>query len=466
MKKILFIVIFFIAFISRGQILIDDDFSTVDSKWDLENGSTIANGVMTLFADGGTSVRYSDILEENYYKTRRYRFTFDARQTTGSGLFEFKQSNSITFQQTITSNWVTYVVEADGNASNTENDINFRGFIAGDVFEVDNFRMEIIGETSNPNVPGRPAQITFYSDFEDSTYGYSQYGVNNQQPTEINQWEVDGDSIPRTSNHPEAHIAGGRDGTGTSSWLGVYNNSTTRNEIFRDIAASLDEHWIGYSFYVQDTIGVDRIWMQNRTLTPLGSGTVNPVSIRQSAVSGQLYLTTSTDSNFVDQTQASLGYWNGAGTNTDRTDVDYNYRGWNDVVVHFKGGFGAGYSGPEVGPNGETLSQLFELFGGTPVRDGILEVWFNGVKIIDHVGTTLYRYNDNGGQIRLGITPKIGPYWGGPINFAVGGNGYFDNYSIWSGPNGTYADVDPTKGAVTPVISQGKKTFFSKFYDY
>lgn len=426
-----------------GTVLIDTTFDEV-GLWDLENGSTIENGVMTLFADGGTSVRYSNILEENYYKTRRYRITFDARQTSGNGLFEFKQSNSISFQQVITSDFVTYSFEVDGNAANSENDINFRGLISGDVFEVDNFKMEIIGETSNPNVPGRPAQITFFSDFEDSTYGYSQFGVSGSQPTEINQWEID-NGTPRTSAHPEADVTTGRDGTGTSVWLGVYNEDPTRNEVFRDIALSFGESWVGYSFYVQDTIGKDRIWMQYRTLAPLGSGTVNPVTIRQSSQSGKLDIGTSTDSNFVDQTKTSLGYWNGAGTNTEIVTVDYNYRGWNDVVIHFKGGFGAGYNGPEVGPNGENISQLFETFGRDPKSDGLVEVWLNGVKVVDKVGTTLYRYNNRGGQIRLGITPKIGPYWGGPVNFAVGGNGYFDNYSIWSGPNGTYEDVDPSR---------------------
>ncbi|MCE2612430.1 polysaccharide lyase [Flavobacteriaceae bacterium D16] len=429
----------------------DSDFkinSTFDTAgdWDLRDFGTVANGVLTVVGGGNseTSPRIDGLLNPQYYPTRRFRVTFDARQTAGSGDLVYAHHYTRLASIPITSSWDTYTLDYNGNEGDYDNYVFFKSDFGSDVFEIDNFTLEIIGDTTDPNVPGRPAQITFYSDFEDSTYGYDQYGPLNQQPVEINQWEIDF-ATPRTTDHPDSAINAGRDGTGTAAWLGVYNNSSTRNEIFRDVAVSLGESWVGFSFYVQDTLNTDRIWMQYRTLAPLGSGTVNPITIRQSAESGKLKFQTSTDPNYVDQTKASLGYWNGAGTNTETTLADYNYRGWNDVVIHFKGGFGAGYNGPEVGPNGETLSMLPELFGYDPATDGILEIWLNGVKIVDHVGTTLYRYNNRGGQIRMGITPKIGPYWGGPTSFAVGGNGYYDNYSIWSGPNGTYEDVDPNR---------------------
>ena len=423
-----------------GVLLIDSNFDN-QSKWELLNGSTVSNGILNLNAvgsvgGGGTSARWSNILNTHYYATRRFRLTFDARQVSGSGTLQIAQGGNIPFDQEITSNWVTYTIEYNGNNSDAVNRVSIGGRGAGDEFQIDNLVLEIIGDTTNPNVPGKPAQITFFTDFELETYGYKQWGSNGVPEDEINQWEID-NGEPRDTTHPEAHITSGRDGTGEAAWMGVYNNDPTRNEFVKDIALPFGEHWNAFSIYPQDSLADGRILMQYRNLAPGGSSTVNAISLRQYH-NGKLGFAICSDVSKVDQTRANLGYWNGAGTNTEVIYVDYNFRGWNDVVIHYKGAFGANYTGPDT-------SHLIDTFGYDPRSDGYVEIWINGVKVVDHVGTTLYRYERRGGEIRWGMSPKIGTYWGGPISFASGGNAYYDNYAIWVGPNGTYEDVDPSR---------------------
>ena len=464
MKNILTVLLVLFTSLSYSQVLINDTFDA-QGDWVLINGSTISGGVLNLVANGSVgssqdnwSARQDNILNEHYYQTRRFRFTFDARQTSGTGALQLGQRNNSAFEQVITSSWVTYTVEADGNVANSENDIAFGGRNIGDTFEIDNFTMEIIGDTSNPNVPGEPAQVTFYTDFEFSRYGYDQWGAVGSPPAELNQWEVDSGE-PRTTDHVDSPLSSGREGTGSAFWLGDYNSPTgfefNRNEVGRDIALPFGEFWLGGSIFIQDSLPDARIIMQLRNLAPGGTSTVNAISLRQNTSTGQLYFSICDDVNFVDQTEVSLGYWNGAGTNTTSIPVDYNFRGWNDIAIHYKGAFGAAYTGPETSPSPdlETLTSLNEMAGYDMRSDGFIEIWFNGVKVVDHVGTTLYRYEKGGGQIRWGLTPKIGAYWGTPN--AAQGNIYYDNWKIWNGPNGTYADVDPSGAGISE--GNGKK---------
>jgi hypothetical protein len=251
---------------------------------------------------------------------------------------------------------------------------------------------------------------------------------------EINQWEVD-HGAPRDTQHASSPVTSGREGTGEAIWLGAYNGDTYRNEFGKDVALPFGEHWMAFSFYVQDSLPDARLMMQTRNLAPGGSSTVNAISLRQHHSSGGLYLSICTDVNRVDQTQSRLGGWNGAGTGTQSVIIPYNFRAWNDMVIHYKGAFGANYTGPDT-------SNLAKTFGYDPRSDGFIEIWMNGVKVVDHVGTTLYRYEKRGGEIRFGMTPKIGPYWSDA--FSPQGNIYYDNFIIWVGPNGTFSDVNPS----------------------
>ncbi|MFD2587070.1 hypothetical protein ACFSQJ_09020 [Croceitalea marina] len=412
-----------------------------DDEWVLRNGSTIDNGILTIIANGSVgssrnnwSAEVQNVLSIQYYGTRRFRFTFDARQISGNGEFQIGQRNNAAFEQVITSDWTTYTVEVDGNVPNAGNDINIGGRDVGDVFEVDNFKMEIIGDTSNHNVPQKGGQFTFFTDFEFETYGYDQWTSSGGQTRHANDWEVD-HGLPRTTAHPNSPLTTGRDGTGSAIWLGSYNNDQRRNEVGRDIAMDF-EHAISFSFYVQNELPPSRLLLQNRNLAPGGSSTVNSISIRQADTPGKMFFSLCTDVNAVDQSAATLGGWNGAGTGTTSVYFDYNYRAWNDVVILYKGAFGANYTGPST-------SELAEVFGYDPRSDGYIEIWVNGNKIVDHVGTTLYRYERRGGEIRSGITPKIGAYWGGA--FDPQGDIYYDNYGIWNGPDATFSIMDPSK---------------------
>ena len=423
------------------NLLLNGTFENSDG-WDLLNGSTISEGVLTVIANGSVgssrhnwSAQYYNVLNEQYYATRRFRITFDARQTSGSGKFQIGQRNNPAFDQVITNTWTTYTVDFDGNAINGGNDINIGGRDVGDTFEVDNMTMEIIGDTTNPRVPGQPAQVTFFTDFEFDTYGYNQWGANGANPSEINQFEVD-HGEPRTTTHPNSPLTSGRNGTGTALWLGQYNNGTTRNEVGRDISLPFGEHWISFSFYVQDSLPDSRIMMQNRNLAPGGSSTVNSISMRQDNDRGDIYFSLATNVNFVDQTETTLGGWNGAGTNTTNHYSNYSFRAWNDVVIHYKAGFGENYTGPDT-------SSLSEVFGYDPRSDGFIEIWVNGNKVVDHVGTTIYRYERRGGEIRRGMTGSIGAYWS--KRFSPTGNIYYDNYKIWVGPNGSYEEMNPNR---------------------
>ena len=425
------------------NLLLNGTFEN-DDEWTLLNGSTATGGILTVVPNGriqsspaNWSAGYYNIRPQTYYETRRYRLTFEGRCNPCGDNLDIGQRYIPVFEDPLTSDFKTYTIDFDGSGENTGNDLSFGGEGIGDVFELKNMKLEDIGDNSEGGAEGlsSPSQLIFSTDFEPSTFSYQQWGANGKHPAEQNQWEVDqGD--PRTTDHPEATLNSGRNGSGTALWLGSYNGDSSRNEVGKDILQPFGEQWIGMSINPQTNVDDSRLFYQIRNLAPGGSGTVNTISIRHDVDTDQWYFSLPTDVNFVDQTKASLGTWNGAGTNTQSVFVPYNFQEWNDVVIHYKGGFGANYTGPDT-------SELVDIFGYDPRSDGFIEIWVNGVKVVDHVGTTLYRYEQRGGQIRFGMTPKIGPYWSG-VNEPKG-DYYFDNYRVWVGPNGSYENVDPSK---------------------
>ena len=424
------------------NLLSNGTFNNADG-WDLLNGSTATGGILTVVGNGNAgfdtpnwSATYPNVLNDIYYKTRRFRVTFEARQTNGNGDFQVYQGFSSIFQQQLTSSFATYTADFDGNDPDHRNNLIFAGLNVGDEFEVQNVVLEIIGGTTNPNVPGEDAQVIFLTDFEPAgtTYTYEQWGANGANPAEINQWEVDhGD--PRTTATSGSPLTSGREGTGRALWLGAYNAPDDRNEVGKDILQPFGEQWVSFSVYPHENTPGTRLFYQLRCLAPGGSSTVNALSLRHDSTTNRWYFSLPTNVANVDQTQATLGTWNGAGTNTQSVFFDYNFQGWNDIVIHYKGAFGADYTGPDT-------SSLVETFGYDPRSDGFIEIWVNGNKIVDHVGTTLYRYERNGGEIRFGFTPKIGPYWSNA--FAPQGEYYYDNFKVWVGPGGSLAEMNPS----------------------
>ncbi|MEQ5791394.1 hypothetical protein J4E06_10060 [Muricauda sp. NFXS6] len=409
------------------------------NEWTLRNGSTATGGVLTVIANGSIgsttsnwSAEYSNIAETAFYNTRRYRLSFDARQTVGSGGMQIGQRYTVITDQEITGSFTNYSIEFngatfDGNASG--NDLTFGGQTVGDTFEIQNMVLEDIGASTDSAISGLPAQVTFFTDFETATYPYQQWGANGENPGEINQWEVDhGD--PRTTDHPDSPLKLGRNGD-RAIWLGSYNNDAKRNEFGKDRALSFKEHWVGVSINVQNRMPGSRILLQNRLLANGSSNTVNAISLRQAEDPNKLYFSLPIDVNSVDILPT-----NGAGSNTESVFFDYTKGEWIDVVIHYVGAFGADYQGPDT-------SEMSRRLGHEVRADGLIEIWVNGEKIVDHVGTTAYRYAKHGQEVTGVITPKIGAYWGGA--FDPQGDIFYDNYKIWTGPGGSFEDLDPSK---------------------
>jgi surface protein len=438
---------------STDNLLSNGTFNDA-SEWTLLNDATATGGILTVPSAGriqssfqNWSATYYNVRPQIYYETRRYRLTFEGRCTSCGNDLDVGQRFVPVFSDPLTSDWETYVIEFDGSGQDTGNDITFGGEGIGDVFELRNMKFEDVGDNSNGGAKaGASSQITFYTDFEFATNGYQQWGANGVPEQFQNQWEVD-NGDPRDTTHPDAAISTGRDGTGTAFWLGAYNfilpdDTPNRNEVGKDIAMPLGEMWNAFSYYVDESLPEDRILMQMRVLAPGGSNTVNAITIRQQGTTdGEFRLSLCTDAAAVDQfSPGNADNWNGASTGTVQYPFTGNFQGWNDVVIHYKPAFGADYDSFDTAP-------LIDEFGYDPATDGFIEIWINGTKIIDHVGTTIYRHGRSGGDLRWGLTPKIGTYWGTAFvneTNSAQGNIYYDNYIIWVGPNGTYADVDPS----------------------
>ena len=88
-----------------SNLLLNGTFENSDG-WELRNGSTATGGTLTVVANGNLgndfpnwSAEYSNLLNDVYYETRRFRVTFDARQTSGSGKFQASQGFNVVFDQ-------------------------------------------------------------------------------------------------------------------------------------------------------------------------------------------------------------------------------------------------------------------------------------------------------------------------------------------------------------------------------
>lgn len=416
------------------NLLLNGTFENSD-EWLLLNGSTATGGSLTMKANGNIasdfpnwSAQYPDISPQSFYQTRRYRLTFTAKQVSGNNILQVGQRFGTVFEKQITSNFDTYTLEFNGAGNPSGNDLVFGGRGAGDVFEIKNVILEDIGAkvvSGEEAKPDLPPQITFYTDFETD-----QWGDNGVPEPQGNFWEVD-HGLPRTTDHPDSPLKAGRNGSGRALWLGSYNGDSSRNELGKDNALSFREHWMGVSIYVQNKLDATRLMIQNRLIADGSSNTVNAISLRQASDPGKLYFSIPTDVNSVDAQPN-----NGAGSNTESVSFDYNEGEWIDIVLHYKGAFGTDYQGPDT-------SELARSLGFDPRSDGFIEIWVNGEKIVDHVGTTAYRYAREGQEITGIITPKIGPYWSDALS--PNGDVYYDNYRLWVGPDGTYQDVDPSK---------------------
>ncbi len=420
------------------NLLLNGTFENSD-EWELLNGSTATGGILRIITSGriqssrsNWSASYHDISLDLFFISRRYRLTFEARRVSGQDVLRAGLRNLSFFDDALTTDFQTYVVEFNGEGRPGGNDLVFGGDGNGDVFEIKNVILEDIGvrtsedgSTIDPNT-GLPTAVSFYTDFETD----DQWGGNGEEPP-AGVWEVD-HGAPRTTDHPDSPLKSGRNG-GRAIWLGSYNNDIFRNELGSNNALSFREHWMSFSLYVENKLPSDRIIIQNRPRTGSNSNRVNTLSLRQGGDEGkenQLYFSLATDVNSVDTLPQ-----NGAGSNTESVYFDYNQGEWIDIVIHQKCAFGKNYNGPDT-------SELARAWGFDPKSDGYIEIWVNGEKIIDHVGTTTYRYSKHGQETEGIITPKIGPYWA-RVNEPTG-DLYFDNYKIWTGPGGTYQDLDPS----------------------
>ncbi|WP_435624466.1 hypothetical protein [Flagellimonas sp.] len=400
------------------NLILNGDFTNAD-EWNLLNGSSISGGVGTVVGNGNLgadfdrwSLSQTNIEYATKWQNSVYNLSFDARQTVGNGNLQVSQRFTIEFNQPVTSNFQNYSFQFNGGSeSSAGNDINFGGDV-GDEFEIDNV---VITEVLLGPV------ITFDTDFETD-----QWGANGVNPP-AGFWEVDhGD--PRTTDDVGAPSSSGRGGVGRAIWLGPYNGDPSRNEVGTDDAVSMAEHWIGGSIYVNQFMGGSRIWLQNRYLASGGSRTVNAISIRDNG--SNFFISVPDDINDVDVLPTG-----GAGSNTSSVTIPGVSTGeWIDFVIHYSGGFGAAYTGPDT-------SALTEAMGFDPRRDGVFQVWINGSLVVDHTGTTAYRYERGGGEITGVITPKIGPYW----DVETGQDALYDNYKICQGPECNYAAVDPSQ---------------------
>lgn len=243
--------------------------------------------------------------------------------------------------------------------------------------------------------------IIWHTDFE--TVQWSKNG-----DPDNNIWELDGNSEIRTTSDAR---------TGNQAIrLGAFNGDEKRNEINVDRLLGWEEHWIGFSIKIVEETYKARTYVQFRNLRAsggVGDGVINPVTLRQGD-SGQLYFQTSTVESNVDKI-----YEDGASTGTQRHNLNYDVNEYNDFVIHW------------------VLDPV----------DGYLEVWHNGVKIIDEKGTTTYRYAHVDGEPYDGdVYPKLGVYWS--HNNEPKGEALYDSFKVWKGAGGTYEDVSP--GGLSP----------------
>ena len=261
--------------------------------------------------------------------------------------------------------------------------------------EVVNEDSSVSTETGNVSVTNK-GKLIWYSDFE--TVQWSSKGS-----ADNGSWELESDSEVRFVNDARA---GNR-----AIWLGDFNNGIARNEIKTNRLIDWEEHWIGFSMKVKESVPSSRAYVQFRNTIAsggVGVGVVNPITLRQGAKSNQMYFATATNKLNVNEI-----YETGASPGTENTYFNYELDKWIDIVIHW-----------ELDP-----------------ADGFLEIWVDGQKVVDKKGTTTYRYSHLDGEpYDGGLSNKIGPYWSS--NNTPKGNIYYDEYKVWKGP-GTYEDVAP-----------------------
>lgn len=123
----------------------------VDSGWTKLNGSTISGGVATVIAagdvgfTGANHVLYQNGAIPTDSQFYHIRVRWRARQTVGTGALQVGMSFQVFFDETITSDWKTYEVDAVVNAINTSwYRLIFGGRGVSDQFEIDDVSLKYI----------------------------------------------------------------------------------------------------------------------------------------------------------------------------------------------------------------------------------------------------------------------------------------------------------------------------------
>ena len=129
-----------------SELVTNGDFAT-DSDWNKLNGSTISGGVGNMIAGGnveaGTS-NWSLNQDTVFQQNKKYKVTFKARQTSGSGNLQAARDYYTFIDQAITSSFVDYSFIVDSGSLNFTGNLVFGGRASGDTFEIDNVSVKEI----------------------------------------------------------------------------------------------------------------------------------------------------------------------------------------------------------------------------------------------------------------------------------------------------------------------------------
>ena len=124
-----------------------------NDNWTLQNGSIINEGVVTVVANGflsssgsNWSLYQTDVFETN----TKYKVTFKAKQTSGTGTFLLGAGYSQPFNQVITSEFVNYSL--DINEIAVTNHLSIGGETVGDTFEITDISVIEIQENGVPRL--------------------------------------------------------------------------------------------------------------------------------------------------------------------------------------------------------------------------------------------------------------------------------------------------------------------------
>lgn len=331
-----------------------------------------------------------DVLANDLFENQE-NVTITEVSSTENGTVEIEVDNTLTYTPNTTEDTNE---ETEDNFTYTTEDENGEEETGDVTVNISTPTEDKENSTSYPTTGS--GSIIWNTDFE--TVQWSKNGN-----PENNMWEVDGRNEVRTTSDARTGKQAIR--------LGAFNGDNKRNEINVDALLGWEEHWIGFSIKIIEETQKARTYMQLRNLREgggVGPGVINPVTLRQGDP-GQLYFQTSTVKSNVNKIHED-----GASTGTERHNLNYNKDEYQDFVIHWV-----------LDPT-----------------DGYLEIWHNGVKIIDERGTTTYRYAHVDGEPYSGeVFPKIGVYWS--PNNPPQGEALYDSFKVWKGPGGTYEDVSP-----------------------